>query len=53
MMALNVRGVHGGSFEISDPDSLWAGHNLHDLYQQPHIPGSGTARSWSSPVSWA
>jgi N-acetylneuraminate synthase len=34
-MTLNVR---GDSFEISDPDSLWAGKNLHDLYQQAHTP---------------
>jgi len=30
-MTLDVR---GGSFEISDPDSLWASQNLHDLYKQ-------------------
>ncbi len=34
-ITLNVR---GGSFEISDPDSLWAGKNLHDLYKQAHTP---------------
>ena len=34
-MTLDVR---GGSFEISDPDSLWAGRNLHDLYKQAYTP---------------
>ena len=32
-MALNV---HGSSFEINDPDSLWAGQTLHDLYAKAH-----------------
>jgi N-acetylneuraminate synthase len=41
-MKLNVR---GGSFEISDPDSLWAGQNLHDLYQQAHTPWE-----WLGPI---
>jgi pseudaminic acid synthase len=41
-MTLNVR---GGSFEISDPDSLWAGQNLHDLYQQAHTPWE-----WHGPI---
>ena len=30
--------VRGGSFEINDPDSLWAGKNLHDLYKQAYTP---------------
>ena len=34
-ITLNVR---GGSFEINDPDSLWAGKNLHDLYNQAYTP---------------
>ena len=34
-MTLDVR---GGSFEISDPDSLWASNDLHDLYQQASTP---------------
>ena len=41
-MTLNLR---GGSFEISDPDSLWAGRNLHDLYQQAHTPWE-----WHAPI---
>jgi pseudaminic acid synthase len=41
-MTLNVR---GGSFEISDHDSLWAGLNLHDLYQQAHTPWE-----WHAPI---
>ena len=32
-MTLNVR---GGSFDITDPDSLWSGRNLHDLYKQAY-----------------
>ena len=34
-MTLNVR---GGSFDINDPDSLWAGQNLHDLYKLAYTP---------------
>ena len=41
-MTLDVR---GGSFEISDPDSLWAGKNLHDLYKQAHTPWE-----WHPPI---
>ncbi|WP_411870134.1 pseudaminic acid synthase [Vulcanococcus limneticus] len=41
-MTLNVR---GGSFEISDPDSLWSGQNLHDLYKQAHTPWE-----WHGPI---
>ena len=41
-MTLNVR---GGSFEISDPDSLWAGQNLHDLYQKAYTPWE-----WHRPI---
>ena len=41
-MTLDVR---GGSFEISDPDSLWAGQNLHDLYKQAYTPWE-----WHAPI---
>ena len=41
-MTLDVR---GGSFEISDPDSLWTGQNLHDLYKQAHTPWE-----WHRPI---
>ena len=41
-MTLKVR---GGSFEISDPDSLWAGKNLHDLYKQAYTPWE-----WHRPI---
>lgn len=34
-MTLDVR---GGSFEINDPDSLWSGKNLHDLYKLAYTP---------------
>ncbi len=34
-MTLEMR---GGSFDIRDPDSLWAGQNLHDLYKKAHTP---------------
>jgi pseudaminic acid synthase len=41
-MTLDVR---GGSFEINDPDSLWAGQNLHDLYKQAYTPWE-----WHGPI---
>jgi pseudaminic acid synthase len=41
-MTLDVR---GGSFEINDPDSLWAGQNLHDLYKQAYTPWE-----WHAPI---
>ena len=41
-MTLNVR---GGSFEINDPDSLWAGENLHDLYKKAYTPWE-----WHGPI---
>ena len=41
-ITLNVR---GGSFEINDPDSLWAGKNLHDLYKQAYTPWE-----WHDPI---
>jgi len=41
-MTLDVR---GGSFEISDPDSLWAGQNLHDLYKKAYTPWE-----WHAPI---
>ena len=41
-ITLNVR---GGDFEIADSGSLWAGQNLHDLYQQAHTPWE-----WHEPI---
>ena len=41
-MTLDVR---GGSFEINDPDSLWAGQNLHDLYKKAYTPWE-----WHGPI---
>ena len=41
-MTLNVR---GGSFEINDPNSLWAGQNLHDLYKLAYTPWE-----WHGPI---
>lgn len=41
-MTLNVR---GGRFEIDDPTSLWAGKNLHDLYQLAYTPWD-----WHQPI---
>ena len=41
-ITLNER---GGSFEINDPDSLWAGKNLHDLYKQAYTPWE-----WHGPI---
>ena len=36
---------HSGAFSIADPDSLWAGRNLYDLYQQAHTPWD-----WHAPI---
>jgi len=41
-MTLDVR---GGSFEIDDPDSLWEGKNLHDLYKMAYTPWK-----WHAPL---
>jgi pseudaminic acid synthase len=41
-ITLNVR---GGDFEIRDQCSLWAGHNLHDLYTKAHTPWE-----WHGPI---
>ena len=41
-MTLDVR---GGSFEVNDPDSLWAGKNLHDLYKLAYTPWE-----WHAPI---
>ena len=41
-MTLDVR---GGSFEINDPESLWNGKNLHDLYKQAYTPWE-----WHAPI---
>ena len=41
-MTLDVR---GDSFKISDPASLWAGQNLHDLYKQAYTPWE-----WHRPI---
>lgn len=41
-MTLDVR---GGSFEINDPDSLWSGKNLYDLYKHAYTPWE-----WHGPI---
>ena len=41
-MTLNMR---GGSFEINDSDSLWAGQNLHELYKKAYTPWE-----WHEPI---
>ena len=41
-MTLDVR---SGSFEINDPQSLWAGQNLHDLYKLAYTPWE-----WHAPI---
>jgi pseudaminic acid synthase len=41
-MTLDVR---SGSFHINDPDSLWAGKNLHDLYKLAYTPWE-----WHAPI---
>lgn len=37
--------VRGGNFEIADPNSLWAGKNLHDLYKMAYTPWE-----WHKPI---
>lgn len=37
--------VQGGSFEITDPNSLWKGQNLHQLYQKAYTPWE-----WHAPI---
>ena len=37
--------MRGGSFEINDPNSLWSGKNLHELYQQAYTPWE-----WHKPI---
>jgi len=41
-ITLNMRGEN---FEINDKSSLWAGSNLHDLYNQAHTPWE-----WHEPI---
>lgn len=41
-MTLNV---HSGEFFISDPNSLWRGKSLYELYQDAHTP-----REWHKPI---
>lgn len=42
-ITLNTR---GGSFEITDPDSLWKGSNLYDLYSKAYTPWE-----WHKPIA--
>lgn len=37
--------IRGGDFEISDPNSLWSGSNLHELYKQAQTPWE-----WHEPI---
>ena len=37
--------VHGGSFDITDPNSLWVGQNLYELYKKAHTPWE-----WHKPI---
>ena len=37
--------IRGGSFEIHDPNSLWSGRNLYDLYKQAYTPWE-----WHGPI---
>lgn len=35
----------GGLFDITDPDSLWSGRNLHELYREAYTPWE-----WHEPI---
>ncbi len=37
--------ARGGLFDIADPNSLWAGRNLHDLYKEAYTPWE-----WHQPI---
>jgi pseudaminic acid synthase len=37
--------VRGGEFFIADPESLWKGNTLHELYQRAHTPWE-----WHAPI---
>lgn len=37
--------IRGGEFEINDPNSPWAGRNLHDLYSEASTPWE-----WHAPI---
>ena len=41
-LTLNIK---GGSFDIDDAQSLWAGKNLYDLYKQAYTPWE-----WHAPL---
>ena len=47
-MTLNMR---GGSFDIQDPNSLWSGKNLYDLYNNAHTPWEWQNQYLNEPVS--
>lgn len=37
--------IHDGDFFIDNPDSLWRGHSLYELYQKAHTPWE-----WHAPI---
>ena len=44
--------ISAPSHDIRDPDSLWSGQSLYDLYKQAYTPWEWHAPLCSVPQSW-